>query len=1208
MQPRPALPLYSWIVREDKADLVRISCWSSGASHLGQNVVDTDLDFDSPYPMPEAGGSTTQSGILFQNSLTSLYLGRLCDPRPQPDEERIIEVCTEVPDVHVDDIVVRYADGHRDLIQAKERLSPGDAEFTSVWQKFLAQVADPLFGVDDRVVLVVGLHQIYPVLSEIARRAQGSKDAMEWVSRLNKSQQKELSRIRICIGSSTSDAVLHSLFSRMHIDVLDTGTIENERARYWMPDASINSSALFRKLREKVPMLSKLRKSVTRNDVIKDLLKDGVLIFGDGAAETEYRRTLGARLAKIEISGQKIGLDAKAAYVWPSLRTGAVLKVDDDEMPLVRFFPAQRVALNRFPEAKGARAVLVAGAGFGKTELIRAIARERVDSGWLPGIVHLPRLQARDKSLALTIERLLNDSYNVSIPWERAFANGTAVLLFDGLDELSAHSRTRTLEDIEIFTERFPDCSWLLATRSDALLGAKLAVPRLVIEPLDNERRARLVRGVVTQHAEALLSRFNLSRDLDRLSRIPLFLGLLIRSHSESPHHNFPKRRSDLLEQYVDTLVMNAHEKGRLKLGRLRLRSAAERLAYGLLQMDETECPERDVLHVIESSIDPDHLLEDLRTCGLLESSPGTVRFSLTTVQEYLAGYELQARHPDEITSRFATVLNRPWRQALQFAVERMSEADSIFRDVLAQEDDAFLTRLKTVSRAIANGAVVSDALRIEIGDKLASVWLQSGFVNHREITDLLIDGFSNPLPASVYAAIKGGEHFNEGAEALLSAASDDSLTRAVLSERKGLIASYAGDMLPALNRIAEDALAVYINRIRNPVWKGDALRREPAAMATCIAELSAETIRPEHLARLRADTSLPDVVRLALFCMVKDPLPDEARPLLQRELHRSEGYAFIDHRDNMVLNALWRSRDAADMWKYALMANALTVTWKGHIMASILQRGDDFARATLRSLVDAEIGLELVHRRDLLIGYLGDDNLLISLSEPPSRLSDEAFLEWLIIASGRGNMLERALPRLRLMPTDNRLDAAFKLMFLCCYETRFSRRFGGEMSGAYARRHPTSRYFVDLFKDWAVKTADYVPRMAFLASAGALGCEESWRIVCDNIARMAQVPKESSRPGFNVIVSALGFRALAETVPLDILIRMARVPQLNFASNSYYHISRLGTEEALRYMLAEHNRMQQEHVRVMMLTHIEYLALRLGARIVWQGKDLRHV
>ena len=76
--------------------------------------------------MPESGGPTTQSGILYQNSIAALFLGRLCDATLRPESERVIHVRVETPDF-VDDIVVTFADNHKTFIQAKEDVSCREA-------------------------------------------------------------------------------------------------------------------------------------------------------------------------------------------------------------------------------------------------------------------------------------------------------------------------------------------------------------------------------------------------------------------------------------------------------------------------------------------------------------------------------------------------------------------------------------------------------------------------------------------------------------------------------------------------------------------------------------------------------------------------------------------------------------------------------------------------------------------------------------------------------------------------------------------------------------------------------------------------------------------------------------------------------------------------------------------------------------------------
>lgn len=70
--------------------------------------------------MPHLGGPTTQSGILFQNSVASLFLGDLLDAAASGSQQ-VVAVRVEAP-AWVDDTVVSYADSHLVYIQAKESL------------------------------------------------------------------------------------------------------------------------------------------------------------------------------------------------------------------------------------------------------------------------------------------------------------------------------------------------------------------------------------------------------------------------------------------------------------------------------------------------------------------------------------------------------------------------------------------------------------------------------------------------------------------------------------------------------------------------------------------------------------------------------------------------------------------------------------------------------------------------------------------------------------------------------------------------------------------------------------------------------------------------------------------------------------------------------------------------------------------------------
>ena len=146
--------------------------------------------------MTESGGSTTQSGILYQNSIAALYLGRLCDLRQRSARERVVQVRIEAPE-HVDDIKVTYADRHNDWIQAKENLQFTGDTWNKLWSDFESQRWEQKFGSADRLRIVFGKNiEKFQDLQEMCRRALGSQDFDEWYGRLTESTRSLLKRIR----------------------------------------------------------------------------------------------------------------------------------------------------------------------------------------------------------------------------------------------------------------------------------------------------------------------------------------------------------------------------------------------------------------------------------------------------------------------------------------------------------------------------------------------------------------------------------------------------------------------------------------------------------------------------------------------------------------------------------------------------------------------------------------------------------------------------------------------------------------------------------------------------------------------------------------------------------------------------------------------------------------------------------------------------
>lgn len=137
--------------------------------------------------MPEQGGTTTQSGISYQNLYAALRIAEMLSGQDLPATSKITGVRVEAP-VNVDDVVVNYEDGHRDYVQAKENLSASGEKWRKIWHQFLQQYEKPDFDrVNSRLILCVGnCDEDYVLLETMFESVRGRLNFGEWLSRLKK--------------------------------------------------------------------------------------------------------------------------------------------------------------------------------------------------------------------------------------------------------------------------------------------------------------------------------------------------------------------------------------------------------------------------------------------------------------------------------------------------------------------------------------------------------------------------------------------------------------------------------------------------------------------------------------------------------------------------------------------------------------------------------------------------------------------------------------------------------------------------------------------------------------------------------------------------------------------------------------------------------------------------------------------------------------
>ena len=224
--------------------------------------------------MPEAGGPTTQSGILYQNSIAALFLGRLCDTTSRPKYERVINVRVEALE-KVDDIIVRFSDDHNLFIQAKENVAVGDDVWKKLWWDFEAQFNEINFiKGKDRLSLWVGNNSDEFInLREICERSTSSLTYEDWQERCNRAQKTLLEKIKGVIHPELlQDLTLLHFFQHLVIEIHPSQTLERDEINSWMPASNYPSITLFRLFRDKVGGDARIRGEFTSNSLLKQLI------------------------------------------------------------------------------------------------------------------------------------------------------------------------------------------------------------------------------------------------------------------------------------------------------------------------------------------------------------------------------------------------------------------------------------------------------------------------------------------------------------------------------------------------------------------------------------------------------------------------------------------------------------------------------------------------------------------------------------------------------------------------------------------------------------------------------------------------------------------------------------------------------------------------------------------------------------------------
>ena len=233
----------------------------------------------------ERGGTSTQSGIYYQNRIAALYLCQLLGGAEIEVGKRVVAVQVESR-AEVDDIEVRYSDGTRRFCQAKETLPAGE-KWRQIWADFAKFRFNESFQEDDRLELAIGSMQPHvEALSEAAQRARGAEDFNGWWECLGAREVKAVDNVGLFLQSECpGKEQLFELFRVVSV-VQRAPQQLGEWVPTHLPQGALPSAiAVFELLTSLVPEFARIRKVFTRDDLLDALRLRGVeLVPGYDAA------------------------------------------------------------------------------------------------------------------------------------------------------------------------------------------------------------------------------------------------------------------------------------------------------------------------------------------------------------------------------------------------------------------------------------------------------------------------------------------------------------------------------------------------------------------------------------------------------------------------------------------------------------------------------------------------------------------------------------------------------------------------------------------------------------------------------------------------------------------------------------------------------------------------------------------------------------
>ncbi len=295
------------------------------------------------------------------------------------------------------------------------------------------------------------------------------------------------------------------------------------------------------------------------------------------------------------------------------------------------------------------------------------------------------------------------DGKGISEDTLKTILKGKAIILLDGFDLLSPTDEFYPYDKISNFVTDYNNCRFVISSRPGFFESIKSRFKVSELEKLTDEKIEIFIDRYVSNEelADTLKDKILSNQQLKSILSNPMMLYIAIKvamGRKDKSDDLLPSNRSELYEDFIDTLFSHQEEKGKsLHADRTQIENSLTDLYFKLQCRNEVSCKYSEALKFVKKSsedpifkkISPQLIIEDCFKLGILNKNDNHVSYGIhQSFQEYFAAIKLKELFESgyDISETFS---HPKWEEIVIFTSE-MLDLDSIdeFIDSMLPKED----------------------------------------------------------------------------------------------------------------------------------------------------------------------------------------------------------------------------------------------------------------------------------------------------------------------------------------------------------------------------------------------------------------------------------------------------------------------------------------------------------------------------------------